>query len=1290
MKTITKKIKSIAMLLVMALIGSSAKAQVTIPTNDLVWEYKLENNLNETSGKSFNAGVLTASGSNHTFITGSTPDMGNNAISAVKLSGDNLANTGNVSFASNVKLFTLSFWVKLPPTFGMNTQILKVKDPNTNNFIKIGSNGTSFYADLKSPSSSFANSNMTTSTPLTNITNNSWHHIAVKGAYWAGGAKYYNQLYIDGVKVNEKFFPTNLNNVFIFGGTDIIIGNDASTNDVQIDNLRFYKTALPDADITSLYNERNQKDTITSISIQGQGGATAITTANGTLQMEATILPSTVSQNVNWSVDNTTVATIDANGLLTAVGNGAVVVNAVATGNANFFATKTIIVSGQSQQANCTNAVIIPDANFRTALFALNVDSNNDGTICQDEAQAFTGNIDVSNKNISDLTGIEAFTSITQLEAYDNSITSIDVTSLTNLTRLHIGGNQLTGVLDVSHLPNLTEFFCYNNNLTGLNIANGNNANFVYMKAYSNANLTCIQKDASYTPATINVGIYDTGWTSNASYSDNCNFVASCTNIVNIPDANFKNALLAHGTTITGTGISTIDTDGDGEICETEAQAYTGYIKINSKSITDATGLEAFVNITQLNCYNNQLTSLDVSANTVLTYLNCYNNQLTSLDVSANTVLTQLSCSANQLTSLDVSANTVLTKLSCSTNQLTSLDVSTNTVLTQLYCNTNQLTSLNIANGNNTNMSYMQAQGNSNLTCIQTDIGIVGTTPNGWQKDATASYSNSCVVTTQWTGTTNTNWNEASNWSNGVPSENISVLIPAGITVYPQVNSGLSKVQNLEIQTGASLTIPTGNSLIVTQNLTQNGTLTIHSDANSNGELLVKGNQTGNQTGNASIDYKRYLTTNWHLISAPVIGQNINDFTNDLAKNGLKYGVATYDNSLTSNRYVHYTEPTGTNSIASAGAFDTGKGYSIKKQTAGVLTFSGTLQNATVSKAITNNSSASGTKWNLIGNPFTASINANQKGVSSSDFLTINQNELDPNNIAIYLWNSSNNSYDIINHATASKKIAPGQAFFVASKASSGQVQFTKNMQHETTSSRFLRESNQNPSIDLTISNGRQLRTTQIKYLEKMTADLDKGYDAGAFLTNTTFDVFTKLASNNNTTNFALQCLPNENYENMIIPVGVNAQKGTEIALSANALHLPEGIKVYLEDRQKNSFTQIDTTSYKIQLDTAVNGVGRFYLHTTYRDNNQLITSDIQDEIQVFLVEKNKLKVTTKKAGQNMNIAIFDVLGRKVFDSKVISKNYQEFSLSTLKTGIYIVNIQQDNFNAVSKKISIR
>ena len=45
-----------------------------------------------------------------------------------------------------------------------------------------------------------------------------------------------------------------------------------------------------------------------------------------------------------------------------------------------------------------------------------------------------------------------------------------------------------------------------------------------------------------------------------------------------------------------------------------------------------------------------------------------------------------MSCEANQLSSLDLRANTSLTDLSCGSNHLSSLDVSENTELKSLSC----------------------------------------------------------------------------------------------------------------------------------------------------------------------------------------------------------------------------------------------------------------------------------------------------------------------------------------------------------------------------------------------------------------------------------------------------------------------------------------------------------------------------------------------------------------------------------------------------------------------------
>ncbi|MDC0204384.1 hypothetical protein OAJ65_01150 [Flavobacteriales bacterium] len=181
----------------------------------------------------------------------------------------------------------------------------------------------------------------------------------------------------------------------------------------------------------------------------------------------------------------------------------------------------------------------------------------------------------------------------------------------------------------------------------------------------------------------------------------------------------------------------------------------------NHPPISDLTGIEDFDSIQMLWCWDNQLTTLDVSQNTALTELICTGNQLTSLDVSQNTALDTLWCQNNQITSLDVSQNTALIALYCQDNQLTSLDVSNNTLLEQLNCTDNYiecldvsgataltylqcgdnlLEQLNTKNGNWQNMTVVA--NDNNLTCVEVDN--LGQATNNWTFDSFTSITTDC------------------------------------------------------------------------------------------------------------------------------------------------------------------------------------------------------------------------------------------------------------------------------------------------------------------------------------------------------------------------------------------------------------------------------------------------------------------------------------------------------------------------------------------------------------------
>jgi Leucine-rich repeat (LRR) protein len=122
------------------------------------------------------------------------------------------------------------------------------------------------------------------------------------------------------------------------------------------------------------------------------------------------------------------------------------------------------------------------------------------------------------------------------------------------------------------------------------------------------------------------------------------------------------------------------------------------YLDISDSNIEILGRIENLINLKTINCYGNQLTSLEGIENLVnLTFLRCNNNQLTLLEGIENCVnLNILYCNNNQLTSLEGIENLVnLEYLDYENNQLTSLEGIDNLInLKHLSCNNNQLTSL--------------------------------------------------------------------------------------------------------------------------------------------------------------------------------------------------------------------------------------------------------------------------------------------------------------------------------------------------------------------------------------------------------------------------------------------------------------------------------------------------------------------------------------------------------------------------------------------------------------------
>ena len=331
----------------------------------------------------------------------------------------------------------------------------------------------------------------------------------------------------------------------------------------------------------------------------------------------------------------------------------------------------------------------IPDPNFEKKLIALGLDSGTvDGKVLTSNIQSETS-LDVSQSNISDLTGIQDFTSLTDLNCSTNALTSINVSSNVKLENLQVAKNKLTD-LNISTNILLKYLYCSNNLLTSIDVS-------------SNVKLESLLI-ANNQLASLNVS----------------------TNIL------LKYLYCAINK------LTSLDVSSLVSLIELDC----GVNKLTTLNV------DTNISLQDLRCPTNQLTSINVSKNTKLYNFFCHQNLISNVNLSSNPLLDGFICYENKLTSLDVSNNTKLTMLDCFDNKITSLDISKNPLIYELACENNQLTYLNLKNGNNTilRLAFSKFVNNPALTCILVDDVNYSNTKWSAIKDATAIFSTTCAL----------------------------------------------------------------------------------------------------------------------------------------------------------------------------------------------------------------------------------------------------------------------------------------------------------------------------------------------------------------------------------------------------------------------------------------------------------------------------------------------------------------------------------------------------------------
>lgn len=144
---------------------------------------------------------------------------------------------------------------------------------------------------------------------------------------------------------------------------------------------------------------------------------------------------------------------------------------------------------------------------------------------------------------------------------------------------------------------------------------------------------------------------------------------------IEIPDNNFLQALIEHG----------VDSNKDNLISQREAADVTD-LDLNYKNIGNISGIEAFVNLTSLDCGDNSISSINLNNLTELEYLWCQNNSLSALDVSKCTKLKVLNFNTNFISTINLQNNPEIFWLDCSFTKINSLDLDALTRIETIAC----------------------------------------------------------------------------------------------------------------------------------------------------------------------------------------------------------------------------------------------------------------------------------------------------------------------------------------------------------------------------------------------------------------------------------------------------------------------------------------------------------------------------------------------------------------------------------------------------------------------------
>jgi hypothetical protein len=538
----------------------------------------------------------------------------------------------------------------------------------------------------------------------------------------------------------------------------------------------------------------------------------------------------------------------------------------------------------------------------------------------------------------------------------------------------------------------------------------------------------------------------------------------------------------------------------------------------------------------------------------------------------------------------------------------------------------------------------------------------------GYQLDdiSVTAYS---VIWNGGTAGADTQWSDAASWTNGIlPVATDNVVIRGQGNMHIDLNVD---VAGLTVDGGKSLIVDAGKQLTVTNALTNNGTLTLESDAaNGTATILTSAAITGSGTANV----RQYLSTaggrTWYYLASPVTGASSSLFA--------AADQAGYYDETTASYTGPFTEVTtlipGRGYVVLLGAASTNPTY----------TFSGTLNNGTVDIPVTHTGTTAVQRgFNLVGNPYPSYLDwdavstANTGNVQPTIWMRTFKN-------GQMLFQTYNADAQIATDDETTAHIAPLQAFWVKIPADKADVagltlELTNAMRlHKGENDTGLRaaKTETRPLLRLQVSNGTNVDNAVILFDDRADNGFDS-YDSEKMSNDeAAIPEIYSLAGTEAVAINSLTGVP-ENHEPAL---GFRTGTAGTFSISANTR---QNLKaVTLIDRQTGKEFDLTTGAYEFTSDITDN-ITRFAV--AFRAPS--ILTGLQNagdpQVIVFVKDRQLIVETSGDFGRDRKVALYNITGQKL-EEQTLTGNTTVID-RILGPGIYLVRIGNE-----TKKVTVK